>query len=114
MNRQTGGVIEPLSHIAQSISDILTTPIGTRIQRREYGSLVPDLVDAPGNSQTMILVYAAIATALMRWEPRISLKRVQLSALRPDGTALLELEAARVDTEQPLSLSVPLQLGAVA
>lgn len=114
MNRQTGGALSETAHIGQSIADILTTPLGSRIQRREYGSLVPDLVDAPGNRQTLILIYAAIATALLRWEPRISLQRVQLHELTAAGTAVLDIEAIRLDVNQALNLSVPLKLGAAA
>lgn len=47
MNRETGGAISTVEHIGQSISDILTTRLGTRVMRREYGSLLPDLVDHP-------------------------------------------------------------------
>lgn len=35
MNRETGGAIGDLDLISQSITDILTTRIGTRVMRRE-------------------------------------------------------------------------------
>lgn len=39
MSRENGRELETeLDHIRQSVQDILTTPIGTRIMRREYGS----------------------------------------------------------------------------
>ncbi|RBL59131.1 baseplate assembly protein, partial [Xanthomonas oryzae pv. oryzae] len=41
----TGRVIEGEQHLAQSIACILTTPIGTREQRRDFGSLLPELID---------------------------------------------------------------------
>lgn len=42
MNRYTGETLKNESdHIKQSIADILLTPVGSRIQRREYGSLIP-------------------------------------------------------------------------
>lgn len=114
MNRSTGAAIGINAHIAQSIGDILTTPIGSRVMRRDYGSLLPDLIDAPFNDATRLQAYAATAMALMRWEPRIRLSRVGLQLGDRPGQVVLDLEGARVDSNEPLNLSVPLQLGAVA
>lgn len=111
MNRETGGAISELSLISQSISDILTTRIGTRIMRREYGSLIPELVDHPFNDATRLRVYAAVVMALMRWEPRISLSSVQFIGANLQGQSVLEFEGSLVDTNEALSLSVPLQMG---
>ncbi|OAE17630.1 baseplate assembly protein [Pseudomonas brenneri] len=112
MNRETGGAIGDLDHITQSIADILTTRIGTRVMRREYGSLLPELVDHPFNDATRLRVYAATVMALMRWEPRISLNRVQFLGANLQGQSVLELDGTLVDTNEPLSMSLPLQLGA--
>lgn len=112
MNRETGGAIGDLDHITQSIADILTTRIGTRVMRREYGSLLPELVDHPFNDATRLRVYAATVMALMRWEPRISLNRVQFLGAYLQGQSVLDLEGTLVDTNEPLSMSLPLQLGA--
>ncbi|MBK5412087.1 GPW/gp25 family protein [Pseudomonas sp. TH34] len=111
MNRETGGAIDNLAHISQCVTDILSTRIGTRVMRREYGSLLPELVDHPFNDVTRLRVYAATVMALMRWETRISLSRVQFTGANLLGQASLDLEGSVVDTNQPLSLSVPLQLG---
>lgn len=112
MNRETGGAIGDLDLISQSITDILTTRIGTRIMRREYGSLLPELVDHPFNDTTRLRVYAATVMALMRWEPRISLNRVQFLGANLQGQSVLDLDGTLVDTNEPLSMSLPLQLGA--
>ena len=111
MNRETGGAIGDLDLISQSITDILTTRIGTRVMRREYGSLLPELVDHPFNDATRLRVYAATVMALMRWEPRISLNRVQFLGANLQGQSVLDLDGTLVDTNEPLSMSLPLQLG---
>lgn len=111
MNRETGSDISHLDHISQSIEDILTTRIGTRVMRREYGSLLPELVDHPFNDVTRLRVYAGTVMALMRWETRISLSRVQFLGANLQGQSVLELEGTIVDTNEPLSMSLPLQLG---
>lgn len=114
MNRNTGGEISGYSHLVQSIEDICTTPIGTRVMRREYGCQIADLVDWPLNNATRLQAYAAITIALMRWETRIRLSRVQLSLGDVAGQAILDIEGSVVDTNEPLSLRVPLSLGATA
>ena len=114
MSARTGRTVSDSAHLVQSIADILTTPIGSRVMRREYGSQLPDLIDAPTNDTTRLQAYAATAMALMRWETRIRLSRVQLFLGDRPGQVVLELEGTRVDTNEALSLSVPLRLGASA
>jgi hypothetical protein len=113
VNRQTGSTITTLEHISQSIGDILTTRIGSRVMRREYGSQLVDLIDQPGNPATRLLAYAAIAMAVMRWEPRVRLSRVQLSGASMAGQFELTLDATVIDTNEQQSISIPLNLGAI-
>lgn len=111
MDARTGKVLDGDAHLAQSVADILSTPVGTRLMRRDYGSRVPDLVDAPANTATRVQLYAATATALMRWEPRIVLSRVVLSAVDAmKGRWMLDLAGTRNDTGAAVHLAVPLTL----
>jgi phage baseplate assembly protein W len=114
MNRDTGTAINTTEHIEQSCSDILSTRLGTRVMRREYGSLLPELVDHPFNELTRLRVYAATVMALMRWEHRVSLSQVQFKGATLQGQSVLDIECRRVDTNEPLNLAVTLQLGASA
>ncbi len=66
-------------HLAQSINDILSTPVGSRVMRRDYGSDLPRLIDAPLNGETLVDLFAATAEAIDRWEPRFALRRVEVS-----------------------------------
>lgn len=111
MNRETGGAISTVEHIGQSISDILTTRLGTRVMRREYGSLLPELVDQPFNDVTRLRVYAASVMAIIRWEPRVSISRVQLGGATLQGQVVIDIEGRILDRNQALSMSLPLQLG---
>ena len=47
MNRNSGMAIEDLDHIRQSVSDILNTPVGSRVMRRNYGSLIKLIESRP-------------------------------------------------------------------
>lgn len=100
LDRHTGARLGGHAHIAQSIGDILTTPIGSRVQRREYGSRIPELIDQPINSQTVIEFYVATAEALERWEPRIELTRVRLDKAGADGRVSLTIDYDVLDEPQ--------------
>ncbi|WP_448680224.1 GPW/gp25 family protein [Pseudomonas nicosulfuronedens] len=112
MNRVTGNSLSTIEHIRQSIADILMTRIGTRCMRREYGSQLPDLVDQPFNDATRLRVYAATVMALMRWEPRLRISRVQFTGVSLQGGVVLLLEGTLVDSNEPQNISIPLSLGA--
>lgn len=53
MNPDGTGNLNDMEHLKQSVRDILTTPLASRVMRREYGSLVPDLIDEPMNNTTV-------------------------------------------------------------
>lgn len=109
MNRTTGRGLDGLAHLSQSVMDILMTPRGTRLMRRDYGSDLPALLDAPINGQTVVDLYAACAEALDRWEPRLRLERVQLDAAEA-GRATLRLTGLLIDGRR---IDLPLTLDAV-
>ena len=75
-------------HLAQSINDILATPLGTRVMRRDYGSDLPRLIDAPQNGETLVDLFAATAEAIDRWEPRFVLRRVEVAAAQAGKLSL--------------------------
>lgn len=105
MDRNTGKAISGDDHLAQSIADILTTPIGTRPMRRDYGSLLFELIDKPLNAATRLLCVQAVAIALARWEPRIRLRQAVLTGSHSDGTALLSIVVRRTDSASQNALS---------
>ncbi|MHC9012586.1 GPW/gp25 family protein [Stenotrophomonas rhizophila] len=108
----TGGVAEGTAHLVQSIRDVLTTPIGSRIQRRDYGSLLPELIDQPFNDHTRLQLFGATATALMRWEPRIRLSRISLTPGDAPGAFLLDLAFQLPGAGQQNNVSLPLRFQA--
>lgn len=110
MSAQTGRAISGVDHLYQSVADILTTPLGTRVMRRDYGSLIPELIDQPLNGATVVRLYAATADALARHEPRIRLTSVQLQ-IDAGGAAVLDLGG--VAGGENIQLSVPVK-GAAA
>ena len=77
MSRTTGKAQARRDSIEQSIGDIVMTPIGTRLMRRDYGSIVPFLIDQPLNYMTQLRIASAIVDALARWESRVDISRIE-------------------------------------
>ena len=96
MSATTGRALESAAHIEQSMRDILSTPIGSRVMRRDYGSQVPELIDQPMNPATRLRTMSAAVTALVRWEPRIRIASVRFW-IDAEGKPVLDVEADRVD-----------------
>lgn len=112
ISKNNGVVLNEIEQIYQSIEDILTTPIGTRLMRREYGSLLADLIDQPTNDVVLLQMYSAIYTALFIWEDRVSIERVQISHVSK-GSMTVDLEAVLNKTQQKTNLHIPIKLGAM-
>jgi len=79
------------SEIEQAIIIILSTPLGTRVMRPEFGSRLHDLTFSLNNSQTMAEAQRYVQEALLMWEPRIRVKNVetQIDAQNEDNNCLL-------------------------
>lgn len=110
MSSQTGSAIDDIDHIRQSVRDILTTPIGSRVMRRDYGSLLPELIDRPLNGATLLQAYAATVDALVRWERRIRATRIQFDV--DGGQLTIRMEAVRTDgpsAGRANTLTIPLR-----
>lgn len=103
INAATGERIAGVNHLRQSIRDILTTPIGSRVMRRDYGSRLIDLIDAPTNRSTMLAIYSATAEALAQWEPRFKLEQVRATAAEP-GRVVLDLVGLYLPNGQIVTL----------
>lgn len=116
ISRDAGVVLEDFDHVQQSVGVILTTPIGSRVMRREFGSELFDLIDRPMSDRVILAIYAAAVIAIARWEPRYALTGCRLIAAGADGAMTLEFEGTYYPRghlgdftpEQPRSLIIPL------
>ncbi|WFQ80047.1 GPW/gp25 family protein [Xenorhabdus sp. SF857] len=108
MSCNNGRTLSDSDHIRQSITDILMTPIGARVMRREYGSLLPNLIDQPQNPALRLKIMSACYMALLHWEPRIRLETIHY--LRSEqGELTVEISGINVQNNTPLSLSIPVR-----
>ena len=79
MNATTGSLIDGINELRQSIQDILSTPIGSRVMRRNYGSRLMYLLDSPIDHNFVAEIQGAVTEALVAYETRIRLSRVLVS-----------------------------------
>ena len=114
-NAVTGKELTGIDHLRQSVRDILTTPIGTRVMRRDYGSRLMELVDSPLTPATLTDIYAAANEALARWEPRLRVERIKVTPSQSSaasGHVLIDLAGVYLPTG-PFS-SQPVRLEGIA
>lgn len=111
LSRTTGQAIDGDDHLLQSLADILTTPIGSRVMRRDYGSLVPFLIDQPANPQLMMRLRATITHAILKWEPRVRPTKIGLE-INAQGIGVLILQYERIATGQTATSTLGLRAAA--
>ena len=107
----TGQMLTRREHIRQSIADILGTPIGSRLMRRNYGSYLPQLVDHPATAANRLRLIAATAQAIMKWEPRTRLLSVTVAF---NAAGKCQLSIRRRDTDSLDTTSSTVTVGASA
>lgn len=106
IHRATGAPLpHELADIAQSVSTIVTTPVGSRIRRRSFGSHLFDLIDSPATAAGALRVIAAAADPIERWERRVQFLRGEL---RPgfDGAVSVTVYLAVRAASRPLTVDI--------
>lgn len=104
MDRNTGKLLSGTDHIRQSIVDILTTPLGTRVMLPEYGSKLFDLVDNPTDPSLAMRIIMESAGAIARWEPRVRIDRINVLAV-DIGKITILIIATNIETQQRLEFN---------
>ena len=91
MNRRTGRWISGWDHTSQSLDDVVTTPLGSRVLRRMYGAEDDALVDKPASPKGLAPAVMAVAIPVHRWEPRVRLRNVTIAAASGAGRIALAM-----------------------
>jgi len=103
MHATTGRTLEGRAHLKQRISDILHTPIGSRVKRRAYGSGLFGLVDKPMSPSLMVAIIHATAEAIAKWEREFQLSQVIVDMKTP-GHILLDIKGTDLINGKPIVL----------
>lgn len=80
-DRLTGKSIEGLEYLKQRIENVLSTPIGSVLMKRDFGSNLYLYVDAPVDRDFRAKIYREVAVALNQWVPDFELSKIELDAV---------------------------------
>lgn len=106
-NLQTSFAIR---NIEESIRIILGTKLGERVYRPNFGSRLSELVFAPMNTQTLLLIRIYIEEALEMWEPRIVLEGIDTDPDPLRGRIDITIRYRPKDSYESRSLVYPFYL----
>ncbi len=101
MDINTGKTIEDVNHLKQSITNILTTPIGSRVMRRDYGSRLFQRIDNPLTGEVIAEIYSDVVEALFNYEPRFEVVNIDVKSIK-DGQIIFDLEGNYLPTNESL------------
>lgn len=97
--------------IKEAIRIILGTAKGERVMRPDFGCGIHELVFAPINTFTMSLVENTVREALITWEPRIELIKVEVSPeASKEGKLLVSIDYRVRATNVRFNLVYPFYL----
>ena len=111
MRTDVTGSIELVSRtreIEEAIRIILATSPGERPMRPDFGCAIHDFVFAPADAATAGQIAFEVRSALDRWEPRITVLDVLVTANAADtGTLHIEIRYSIRGTNDPRNLVFP-------
>ncbi|MDT3727788.1 GPW/gp25 family protein [Streptomyces sp. DSM 41972] len=105
----TGGIalVSGEKEIEEAIRLVLATAPGERPMRPEFGCAIHELVFAPVNEATAGRIQHEVYTSLDRWEPRIEVEEVQVTAGPGGGVLHIDVRYSIRGTNNPRSLVFP-------
>ena len=98
-------------NIRQSVRIIIGTAKGERVMRPDFGCEVHDYVFAAADPATLSMIEDAVEDALVQWEPRIDVERVEAA---PDednpNRVLVEIDYWVRETNSSANMVYPFYL----
>ena len=77
--------------VEESIRIILGTTPGERVMHPDFGCKINDIIFSPSSSKTVSLAVHYIEEAIIKWEPRVILKKVY-GDVDPDNPGLINIK----------------------
>jgi uncharacterized protein len=105
----TGGIalVSGEKEIEEAIRLVLSTAPGERPMRPDFGCAIHDLVFAPVNEQTAGRIQHEVYVSLDRWEPRIEVDDVEVTAGPDQSVLFIDVRYSIRGTNNPRSLVFP-------
>ncbi len=103
-------VVAGADKVAQAIIIILETEPGERLMRPDFGAGLRRYLMQPNTVATRKLLQREVEAALTRWEPRITLRRVEVSAGEDPALVLIAIDYVHQRDQSPGNLVYPFYL----
>ncbi len=113
-DHQKGGVnmTEQVEDIERSLEILLSTRPGERVMQPKYGCHLDELVFENLDTGTRTLIMDKIKTAILYWEPRIDVERIQLITEGEwEGRILIDLDYKVRATNSRFNFTFPFYQG---
>lgn len=119
----SGGVVtsstgtHDLSHIEESIQQIIRTNVGERIFESKFGSKVPSMLFSVTDDETeMELLKFYVKEAIEEWESRVEVLNVGITSVEEENNDSklvidIDVRVIRYLTNQSIRVSLPLNEG---
>lgn len=101
LSHDGGPLVDGWTHVVESVGDVLRTPVGSRVMRPDYGSRLPDMIDANADPASVLALWVSVAEALDQWEPRLALTELSLEPLSAADMASGRIALAMTGTYYP-------------
>lgn len=93
MDTQTVDMTEKNEDIRKSLQILLTTTVGERVMQPKYGCNMEDLLFESLDTTTKTLIKDRIKVAILYFEPRIDVTRIELNPRNElEGELLIEID----------------------
>jgi uncharacterized protein len=105
----TGGIalVSGEREVEEAMRLVLATAPGERPMRPEFGCAIHDMVFAPVNEATAGRIQHEVRVSLDRWEPRIEVTDVEVTAADEPGVLYIDVRYSIRGTNNPRSLVFP-------
>ncbi|WP_182417148.1 GPW/gp25 family protein [Bartonella sp. HY038] len=84
--------LDGFDHVRQSLAILFSTPLNSRVMRRDFGCELQDLIDRPLSDQIILAAYSAIVTACALWEPRYQISNCSITNSNEAGQVAILLK----------------------
>lgn len=99
-------------NISESLRIILTTTLGERVMRPDFGCRIKEEIFGPMNSTRLTMIETVIRRAVLLHEPRVEAKRVAVQARQAEGILEISLDYEIRGAKSRFSLVLPYDLEA--
>lgn len=104
ISRETGKTITEDEHIIQSMLDIALTAKGTRVMRRNYGTILVPKIDAPMNDEYRMMLMSSLMIAFAEFEPRVEVRFINVN-IETAGKPSFMIEAVKKRSNEALNFT---------